>query len=149
MKRSFAPESLSGFPFCTAPLNTRRYMIMPRWSEYLKSNTRARKSVLSFCSILGGGIRRTISDKRNGTPSPVFPEHISTLSLGQFKSATSSSRTSAGRASGESILLTTGTMTSPSSRAMESVVSVCACTPCVASTKRSAPSTARRARDTS
>jgi len=38
---------------------------------------------------------------------------------------------------------------SPSSRALRRVVSVCACTPCVPSTKRIAPSTAVMARDTS
>ena len=53
------------------------------------------------------------------------------------------------RAAGESIFETTGMTTHPCSLAMASVVSVCACTPCVESTKRSTPSTAWSARETS
>ena len=65
------------------------------------------------------------------------------------RSSASSIDTSSGRAWGESILERTGTITQPAAFAIESVVSVCACTPCVASTRRITPSTAESARDTS
>ena len=106
----------------TLPLKIRTYTITPRWSSYLKSNTSARRPFSD--SSRGGGTRSMIALSKSGTPSPVRPETESTVLGSIFKSFPISSFTSSGRASGESILETAGTMTSPSRRADSSVVSV-------------------------
>jgi hypothetical protein len=63
--------------------------------------------------------------------------------------STSSSRRRSGSAPGRSILLSTGMISSPASIARKRLLSVCACTPCDASTTRIAPSHAASERDTS
>ena len=102
-----------------------------------------------YAPLLARGIRLMTSFKRFSTPSPVLPE-TSMISFHRiFKRFAISSFTSSVLASGESILLTTGIMTRFDSCAIRSVVSVCACTPCVASTSKIEPSTALSARETS
>ena len=54
-----------------------------------------------------------------------------------------------GSALGRSILFTTGTISSPAATASSAFATVCASTPCAASTTRIAPSQAASERDTS
>ncbi len=133
----------------TSPSKIRTKTMTPAWFEYWKSKTRARRLFSPGCSIFGGGIRFTISASKSATPSPVFPETSMTVSGSTSRSDATSMRTSSTRESGESTLERTGIITSPASRAIWRTERVCACTPCVESTRRIEPSTARIARDTS
>jgi hypothetical protein len=85
----------------------------------------------------------------SGTPSPVFAETPSTSAWSMPNVVSSSSFTSSGRACCRSILLSTGTIVSPASIARYALATVCACTPCAASTSRIVPSHARIERLTS
>ena len=133
-------------PRFALPPITRRYTMTPAWFEYLKSKTSARKSAEDSS---GAGMRSTTARSSSGTPSPVFPETKSTSLSGRPQSFATSLLVSGTRASGESILFTAGTIARFASRAIESTEMVCACTPCVASTSTTAPSTALSARETS
>ena len=139
---SFAPRSLNSSPRFTVPSSIRVYRIIPWWLEYSKSKMRPRKLSVPGNSSRGAGIRSTTASKSFSTFAPVLPETSITVSFFTPRSFASSSLVFFISASGESILLTTGIMVSPKSRAIERVVSVWACTPCVASTSRSDPSTA-------
>ena len=78
-------------------------------------------------------------------PCPVLAETRIASSALNPSTCSISSATSTGRADGRSILLMTGMMSNPTSIAAYALATVCACTPCVASTTRIAPSHAWRA----
>ncbi len=94
-------------------------------------------------------MRSTTALRISSTPSPVFPEAGNTSDSGHPSNNESSLVMSATLAFCESILETTGIIASPKLLATERTESVCASTPCVASTSRTTPSTAESARDTS
>ena len=82
-------------------------------------------------------------------PIPALADAAITSSGSTPSRSTSSSRRRSGSAPGRSILFRTGMISSPASIARKRFESVCACTPCDASTTRMAPSHAARERDTS
>ena len=104
--------------------------------------------VFSACAR-GAGVRSTIVFKRSATPSPVFPDTRNTSASSHLRSNANSLTISSVRAVGASTLETTGIIARLSSFATPNTDSVCASTPCVASTSKTTPSTADSARETS
>ena len=100
-------------------------------------------------SPLGGGTRATMASRISGTPVPSLAEASRTSSRGMARMFSSSSITRSGWAEGRSILLMTGTMTSPWASARCTLASVWASMPWAASTTSTAPSQACRLRLTS
>ena len=80
---------------------------------------------------------------------PCFAEMAGASSAGMPMTSSISLRTRSGSALGRSILLITGTISSPASTARYVFASVCASMPCEASTTSTAPSHAARLRETS
>ena len=121
-----------------SPSTTRTSSTTPRKVSYWASKMSARSG--SSGSPPGGGIRCTIASRISSIPSPFLAE-ISTTSKGSSPSSSSiSSRTRSGSAAGRSILLITGTTDKSYSIATKWLATVCASTPCAASTSRRAPS---------
>ena len=100
-------------------------------------------------SPVGGETRNTMASRRSWIPSPVLPETHTASSAGMARSSSISSLTSSGCAEGRSILLIAGTMSRSAFMARLALETVCASTPCVASTTSTAPSQAASERDTS
>ncbi len=134
-------------PGRTAPSMTRVRMMTPRYASYHESKIRAFSGPSGSPS--GDGRRWTIASRMSRTPVPSFAlARIAPLA----SSPTISSIcrfASSGCAPGRSILLMTGMISRPLSTARYALASVCASTPCEASTSRSAPSQAASDRVTS
>ena len=111
------------------------------------SNIKARAGTLFF--ILGGGIFIIISSKSSGTPLPVFALIIIiSFSLQPIKSIICCFIDSISTPT-KSILFITGIISKSFSIAKYAFVTVCASTPCDASTNKTAPSQAAKLLDTS
>ena len=134
-------------PFLIVPHITLASTITPRYG----SNQESKISACSgFSGVpLGGGRRFTMASRTSGTPCPVFaltsnaceasrPTAFSIISLARGTSAL-----------GRSILLMTGMMSRLLWMARYAFASVCASTPCDASTTSSAPSHDASERETS
>ena len=117
------------------------------YESYSESNTSARSGSPTFPA--GGGIRSTIASSSCGIPCPVFADTYKISSRSNPIRSTSSDATASGRATGRSILFTTGISARSCSSARYTFASVCAWIPSAASTTSSAPSAAARLRDTS
>ena len=135
-------------PALTVPSTTRTYVITPRNSSNTESNTSARSGA-SLPSVTGGGMRFTIASSTSGHPTPVFADTRRGSSIGIASMSSTSRQTSGTFAPGRSTLFSTGTISSFASWAKYVLATVCASTPCAASTTRRAPSHAPIERDTS
>ena len=82
-------------------------------------------------------------------PTPILAEHSMASEASIPMTCSICSRAFSGSAPGRSILLITGMISSPASEARWAFASVCASTPWLASTIRSAPWQAARERETS
>ncbi len=134
-------------PGSTLPSNTRMWAMTPRYGSKWESKISARSG--ASASPDGGGTTRATASSTSGTPSPVLALVMSTSEGLTPRRSTSSARTRSGSALGRSTLFTTGTISRPLSMARYRLDKVCACTPWVASTTRTAPSQAASERDTS
>ena len=99
--------------------------------------------------VSGGGMRLTIASSTSAQPTPVFAETRRGSSIGIARISSTSRLTSFTSAPGKSTLLRTGTISSFASCAKYVLATVCASTPCAASTTRIAPSHAPIERETS
>ncbi len=100
-------------------------------------------------SPLGAGMRSTIASRIRSTPSPVLPLARMISDFGMPTRSMIWSDTSSIIALGISILFSTGMISRLCSIARYRLEIVCACMPCVESTRRSAPSQAAIDLDTS
>ena len=132
-------------PVCRSPVITRTKAITPRWVSKTELKTRA---CSGLSSILGEGKSEIILSRRSATPSPVLAE-IKKGSEEMLRSCLICLVAAETSARGASILLMTGMMVRPRFRASLRFATVCAWTPLVASTRRTAPSQASSARSTS
>ena len=94
-------------------------------------------------------MRVAMHSSTSSMPRPTFALMSGASDASRPMISSISWRTSSGRALGRSILLMTGMISRLCSSAMYTLASVCASTPCVASTTSSAPSQAASARETS
>ena len=115
------------------------------------SNHESNISACSGFSALpfGGGTRATIASNTSSIPNPLFALINSASCAGIASTLSICSFTNSGCAAGKSILLITGRIVRLCPAAKKVFATVCASTPCDASTTSSAPSHAESARDTS
>ena len=97
----------------------------------------------------GAGTHSTIRSKTFSTPNPVLALISIASDISNPIISSTSFFTRSGSALGKSILLITGIISRLLSNARYTLAKVCACTPCVASTTKIAPSQADKLRDTS
>ncbi len=134
-------------PLRKTPSTTRMKAITPRYWSNSESKISARAGASG--SPDGAGTRLISSSSTSITPSPVFPEIARIPSADSPSSSLTSAATRSGSAPGRSILFRHGISSRPESIARYVFASVCASTPCEASTTSSAPSQAASDRLTS
>ena len=134
-------------PFFMAPSTTRTSATTPRYGSKYESKMSARSGAVASPS--GAGMLYTTASSRSCTPAPVLPEASTASSAGMARPSSISSRTRSGSAAGRSILLMRGMISRFAFMAIMALATVCASTPCVASTTSTAPSHAARLRLTS
>ena len=142
------PMNFTVVPGFTVPSTIRTYVITPRNS----SNTLSKTSALSGASVpcvLGGGMRFTMASSTSGQPTPVLADTSNGSSIGMARMSSTCCETPFTSAPGRSTLFRTGTISSCASCAKYVLATVCASTPCAASTTSSAPSHAPMDRLTS
>ncbi len=100
-------------------------------------------------SPFGAGMSWTICSRSSRTPVPTLPDVRTAWRAGIPMTSSICSRAISGTADGRSTLLMHGTIVRSLWIARYAFASVCASTPCVASTTRTAPSHAASERDTS
>ena len=125
----------------------RTYTITPRYESYFASKISARSGASR--SPFGGGTCATIASRISTVPVPSFALAGMAASPSSPITSVICSRTASMSAPGRSILLITGMISRSCSIALYAFASVCASTPCAASTSSNAPSHAARLRDTS
>ena len=134
-------------PALIAPSTTRTYTTTPRYVSKVESNTSARRRWLRLFG--GAGMRAMTASRMSSMPMPCFALARIASSAGMAR-ISSSCRITDGRSEfGRSILLITGMSLSFCFSARWTFATVCASTPCAASTMRSAPSHAASERETS
>ncbi len=146
-KRSPVAIERIAWPRRNAPSTTRTKAITPRYWSYTESMMSARGGASG--SPCGGGMRSHTASSTAPTLRPLLAEMRTTASgLSPSRSPISAAAPS-GSAAGRSILLTTGMISRLLSIARCALATVCASTPCAASTTSSAPSQAASERETS
>ena len=134
-------------PLRTLPSITRMSATTPRYSSKYESKISAFSGASG--SPLGAGTRRTTASSASRTPIPDFALVRTASSAGMARPSSISCRTRSGSAAGRSILLMSGMISSPAFMAISAFATVCASTPCAASTTSSTPSQASSERETS
>ena len=126
---------------------TRTRITTPKYWSYQLSTSSAVSG--AFASPTGGGNRVTSASSTPSMFSPVLALIITASSAGMPITSSICCFTLSGSAAGRSILFSTGTISWCASMAWYTLASVCASTPCEASTTSKDPSHAARLRLTS